>query len=194
MPRRSLALSDPANAIDSLSEGTSLTRRLHFIASAPDALLRRLTEQITDPGMTPPGARGPKRRTAAESMIGLGMDAEAESLLQMAAEQDPKEAASADTAALTAIAALLAGRPAEAAGLDDPRLSGTDEIALWRAVKQAMQDPGSPTAAAVFATTAPLAAVVSTGDPRPHPAADPGDDDRGRRDRSRGTPARSAAG
>ena len=154
----SLALSDPANAIDSLSEGMSLTRRLHFIASAPDALLRRLTEQITDSGTTPPGARGPKRRTAAESMIGLGMDAEAESLLQMAAEQDPKEAASADTAALTAIAALLAGRPAEATGLDDPRLSGTDEIALWRAVKQAMQDPGSPTAAAVFATTAPLAA------------------------------------
>jgi hypothetical protein len=76
----------------------------------------------------------------------------------MAAEQDPKEAASPETAALTAIAALLAGRVAEATGLDDPRLSGTDEIAMWRAVREAMKDPGSPNAAAVFATTAPLAA------------------------------------
>ncbi len=42
--------------------------------------------------MTPPMARGPKHRAAAESMILLGMDAEAESLLRVAAEQDPKEA------------------------------------------------------------------------------------------------------
>ncbi len=153
-----LALSDPANTIDGLADGANLTRRLHFIAEAPDALLRQLNKQVADSGITPPMARGPKRRTAAESMIGLGMDAEAESLLQMAAEQDPNEAASADTAALTAIAALLAGRLSEATGLDDPRLSGTDEINLWRAVREAMKDPGSPNAAAVFATTAPLAA------------------------------------
>ena len=38
----------------------------------------------------------------------------------------------------------------------DPKLNGTDEIELWRAVRQAMQDEGSPHAAAVFATTAPL--------------------------------------
>jgi hypothetical protein len=102
-------------------------------------------------------ARGPKRRAAAESMISLGLGAEAQGLLQVAAEQDPREAASADTAALTAIAALLAGRPGEAQALDDPRLAGTDEIALWRAVRQAMQDPGSPGAASIFASTAPLA-------------------------------------
>ncbi len=38
----------------------------------------------------------------------------------------------------------------------DPQLDGTDEIALWRAVRQAMLDEGSPAAAAVFAATAPL--------------------------------------
>ena len=36
-------------------------------------------------------------------------------------------------------------------------LNGTDDISLWRAVRQAMQDEGSPSAAAVFAATAPLA-------------------------------------
>jgi tetratricopeptide (TPR) repeat protein len=153
-----LALSDPSDAFNGLADGANLTRRLNFITSTPDVLIRRMNEQIADSGMAPPMARGPKRRTVAESMIGLGLNAEAESVLQMTVEQDPKEAASADTAALTAIAALLAGRPAEATGLDDPRLTGTDEIALWRAVREAMKDPGSPNAAAVFATTAPLAA------------------------------------
>jgi tetratricopeptide (TPR) repeat protein len=154
-----LALSEPNGRMDGLMDAASLTRRLTFPTTLhPDALMRHLTEQVSDAAMTPPMARGPKRRAVAESMVLLGMDAEAESLLHVAAEQDPKEAASADTAALTGIAALLAGRPNEADGLDDPRLTGTDEIALWRAVRQAMEDSGSPGAAAVFATTAPMAA------------------------------------
>ena len=62
-----------------------------------------------------------------------------------------------DTGGLPAIAALLAGRTEEAGALADPRLDGTDEISLWRAVRAAMQDDGSPRAAAVFAVTAPLA-------------------------------------
>ena len=155
-----LALSEPNGGMDGLMDASSLTRRLNFTAATrPDALMRHLTEQVSDAATTPPMARAPKHRAVAESMILLGMDAEAESLLRVAAEQDPKEAASADTAALTGVAALLAGRPNEADGLDDPRLTGTDEIALWRAVRQAMQDPGSPAAAAVFATTAPMAAA-----------------------------------
>ena len=47
----------------------------------------------------------------------------------------------------------------------DPKLNGTDEIALWRAVRQAMQDEGSPRAAAVFATTAPLVFRYPDADP-----------------------------
>jgi tetratricopeptide (TPR) repeat protein len=57
---------------------------------------------------------------------------------------------------LSAIAALLAGRPDQSDALTDPRLDGTDEVALWRAVRQAVQDEGSPRAAATFAATAPL--------------------------------------
>ena len=108
-----LALSEP-NGTDGLMDASSLTRRLKFgTATHPDALLRHLTEQVSDSATTPPMARGPKRRAAAESMILLGMDAEAESLLRVAAEQDPKEGASADTAALTGVAptrvSILAG-------------------------------------------------------------------------------------
>jgi hypothetical protein len=106
-----LALSQATNAMDGLMDAANLTRQLQFSTLQPDALMRHLTAQIAEAAMTPPLARGPKRRAAAESMISLGLEAEAESLLRMATEQDPKEAASAATAALTAVAALLAGRP-----------------------------------------------------------------------------------
>jgi tetratricopeptide (TPR) repeat protein len=151
-----LALSPQTNMTDALLDSAHLTRRLNFSTMPADALLRRATRQIFDAASSPPMARGLKNEVAAESFMALGLAAEAESLLQMAAEEDPKQAASIDTGALTAIAALLAGRPGEAGALMDSRLDGTDEISLWRAVRQAMQDDGSPGAAAVFAATAPL--------------------------------------
>jgi tetratricopeptide (TPR) repeat protein len=151
-----LALSPQTNMTDALLDAAHLTRRLDFSTMPADALLRRATRQIFDAASSPPMARGLKNEIAAESFMALGLAAEAESLLQMAAEEDPKQAASIDTGALTAIAALLAGRPEEAGALMDSRLDGTDEISLWRAVRQAMQDDGSPGAAAVFAATAPL--------------------------------------
>lgn len=151
-----LRLSPPTSATQGLMDAALLTRRLDFSTMPQDALLRRAVRQIDDAAATPPLGRGVKHHLAAETLMSLGLAAEAESLLHMAAEQDPKEAASADTAALTAIAALLAGRTDEAGALADPRLDGTDEIALWRAVREAMLDDGSPGAAAVFASTAPL--------------------------------------
>ncbi len=152
-----LAVSPPSAETDAQMDAVYLTRRFEFPVIPTDALLRTLIRQGTDIAMTPPRARGPKRQAAALTMIALGMAAEAESLLRDAAERDPQLAASPDVAGLTAIAAILAGRLREADGLNDPRLTGTDDIALWRAVRQAMQDEGSPAAAVVFASTAPLA-------------------------------------
>ena len=152
-----LALSPPAGVTDTLMDAARLTSRLTFSNLPTDALVRLAKRQLANAANAPPLARGLKHHAAAESFLSLGMAAEAESLLHLAAEQDPKEAASPDTGALTAIAALLAGRPDEADGLADPKLTGTDEIALWRAIRQAMADEGSPAAAVVFATTAPLA-------------------------------------
>ena len=59
-------------------------------------------------------------------MIGLGLGAEAQTLLRITMKDDPAEAASPATHGLAAIAALLAGRPGEATELKDPRLNGTD--------------------------------------------------------------------
>ncbi len=151
-----LALSPVTSMTPALMEAAHLTRRLNFSSMPTDALLRLSIRQIGDAARTPSLARAGRHRAAAESMVALGLGAEAESLLQMTAEQDPKAAASPDNAALAAIAALLAGRPEESGALLDPRLDGTDEIALWRGVRQAMQEEGSPAAASVFAATAPL--------------------------------------
>jgi hypothetical protein len=151
-----LAVSPSTGATAALIDAAHLTRRLDFSTMRTDALVRRIQKQLADAAAAKPQARGPKHHLVAESMMALGLEAEAGSLLQAAAEQDPKEAASPDTAALAAIANLLAGRIREASALDDPALAGTDEIALWRAVRLAMQDEGSPAAAAALAATAPL--------------------------------------
>jgi tetratricopeptide (TPR) repeat protein len=151
-----LALSKPANTSGMLMDAAHLTRRLTFSAMPKEALLRLSVEQVDEAAATPPLARGPKQHAIAATLLSLGLSAEAEGLLHMAADEDPKEAASPDTKALTAIAALLAGRPEESGGLLDPKLDGTDEIALWRGVRLAMQDEGSPQAAAVFSAAAPL--------------------------------------
>ena len=120
--------------------------------------------------------RGPQRRDAAQTMIALGLGPEAQAILQLAAAQDPGEAASPRTQALTAVAALVAGRPDEAQALLDPALDGTDEIALWRAVLAAERQAGSPQAAALFAATLPLVQSYPGRAARPAAAARGGDD------------------
>jgi len=152
-----LAVSPLPAMADVLSAATRLTHRFDFSTMPTESLAQQLTRQVNAAAVAPAQARGPKRRAAAASMIALGLTAEAESLLQLAAEADPKEAAAPDNPGLKAIAALMAGRPGEAAALSDPRLNGTDDISLWRAIRQAMTDEGSAEAASVFAATAPLA-------------------------------------
>jgi hypothetical protein len=89
-------------------------------------------------------------------MVTLGMGIEAQSVLGLAAAGDGRLADNPDVIALQAIAALLAGHADGVDKLDDVRLSGTDEIALWRAVAAATRDEGSPQAAPVFAAELPL--------------------------------------
>jgi hypothetical protein len=161
-----LIASPRTSETDTLAEAAKLTRRLDFPALPTEALLRRMKAQVAEAALAAPQARGPKRLAAARSMLALGMAAEAQVVLGVAAEDDPRQAASADVVALKAIAALLAGRVNEADGIDDPRLTGTDDIAFWRAIKAAMRDEASPGAAAVLAATVPLAMVY------PKPIAD----------------------
>ncbi len=126
-----LALSKATNTTRVLMDAAHLTRRLNFSSMPKEALLRLAIKQLDDAAATPPqaAAQGTMRRPRPSWLWAFRW--RAESLLHMASDQDPKEAASSDTRALTAIAALLAGRPEESVGLMDPKLDGTDEIALW---------------------------------------------------------------
>ncbi|MFO1027408.1 MAG: hypothetical protein U1E70_19700 [Acetobacteraceae bacterium] len=155
-PPRGLSISPAESGSGAVADALSLTRRLNLQAGTADLLLPRLISQIDEAAMTPAQARGPKRLAAAVTMISLGMAAEAQALLRVATEQDPRLAASPEVAALSAVAALLAGRMSETDELNDPRLSGADDIAFWRAVRQAMLEDAAASAAPVFASTAPL--------------------------------------
>lgn len=155
-PEEGLALSPPATMTNTMLAAARLTRRFRLPAMPTEGLAQRVLAHVREAASMPPLARGPARKVAAETMVALGMAAEAEALLRVITEQDPKEAASPDTIILKAIAALLAGRPNEARALADPRFGGTDEDALWRAVLLATRQEGSPEAAQLFASTAPL--------------------------------------
>jgi hypothetical protein len=151
-PPRPLAISStmPQTAAEVATQ--SFSRRFDFPELAPDALLRRLQSAVADAAAAPPQARGAMRVAAGQAMIALGLGVEAQALLTLAATEDATFADDADRIGLSAIAALLAGRIAEADGITDPRLDGSDDVTLWRAIRLAMRDEGAPAAAASFAT------------------------------------------
>ena len=150
------ALSPMPDSGPALAGAESLTRRFDFPSEPVASLLRRLQAQIQDVGQAPPQARLALRKAAAQTMLAIGLDAEAQSLLQLAVEEDPRATADPDISGLSGIAALLSSRPQEADGLNALDLSGSDEVALWRAVGGAMKREDSPEAANVFAATAGL--------------------------------------
>lgn len=119
---------------------TAFTRRFEFPDLAVPALQQRLQAQVAAAAAAPPRSRTPDRMAAAQSLLSLGLATEAQALLALVATEDPVAANDANLTGLMAIAALLAGRSHEAAGLDDPRLDGTDDVALWRGVRDAMRD------------------------------------------------------
>ena len=151
-----LALSPPSEIAEGAAHSVGLTHRFDFPIQPPATALRRLATLIVDDAMTRPLARGPRREAVARELIALGMSAEAQAILQMAAADEPAQADSPDNGALTGIAALLAHRPEEATGLDDARLADADDILLWRAYRDAALHPGSAVAAAKLTATLPL--------------------------------------
>ena len=172
----------------------ALTRQFEFPRQTTENLVQRAKRQRVAAARAPLLTRGPLRHALAESMLGLGLGAEAQTLLRVTMKDDPREAASASAIGLAAIAALLADRPAEAGGLADPRLTGTDEVALWRAIQTGDADDVSPAAAAVLATTAPLLFTYPAGNAPPRAAAGAGDDGLRRPGRCGRAAAGAAAG
>ncbi|MDA8050199.1 MAG: hypothetical protein M0002_09370 [Rhodospirillales bacterium] len=151
-----LALAAPPPHLAALESAATLTRRFDFPALPRVALARRLYQQLDAAVAKPRLDRFGSRLGEAETMVALGMGPEAMALIKLAGIDDPRHSNNAGANGLAAIAALLAGRLDRSTGLDDPRLSGTDEIALWRAARAALlhQDPAGT--APVFAATAGL--------------------------------------
>ena len=147
------AMAAAPDSARALEDAAVLTRRFDFQAQPSATLLKQLQLEVADQGRAPAQAKLAPRKRGAQTMLSLGLGAEAQSLLGLASSEDPRSADDPDIAGLTGIASLLSGRPAESDGLMDPRLNGSDEIALWRAVRTATLHPGSPEAAPVFAAT-----------------------------------------
>ena len=151
-----LPIGDDTQAGERMAQAEQSTRRFGFSSASRDYLRGLQRTQLLDAADAPPLARGPQRRALGLTLISLGLAPEAQTVLDIAATDDPREAELPETIGLTAIAALLAGRIAESTGLDDPRLGEGDEIRLWRAVRLAMRQEGADAAAVDFATTLPL--------------------------------------
>jgi hypothetical protein len=153
---RSLALGAPDAEVQAVAEAARLTRRWDFPALPLAALSRRLQAALDAAANAPPQSRSALRLAAVQAQLALGLGAEAEALATLTETEDARAAQAPDAAGLAAVAALLAGRVDEADAIEDPRLSGSDEVALWRAVRVALRHEGAPEAAPAFAATLPL--------------------------------------
>jgi len=136
----------------------AFTHRFDFPDLPIPVLLQRLKAEIAAAAIAPPRARTKDRIAAAQSLLSLGLATEAQAVLALIATEDPAAAADPNLVGLVGIAALLAGRSPESAGLDDPCLDGTDDITLWRGVRAAMRDT-DPDAGRGLARLLPLASA-----------------------------------
>ncbi|MEO8716557.1 MAG: hypothetical protein ABI369_16250, partial [Acetobacteraceae bacterium] len=138
-----------------LADADGLTRRFDLPSRPTEELAARLRDELAAAAAAPPLGRGRLRLEAARTAIALGLGQEALGTLRAAAADDPHLANDPELLGLEGLASLLADRPEEANTLLAPSLSGSDEIALWRALREAMLAP-TPAVASVLASTAPL--------------------------------------
>jgi hypothetical protein len=141
-------------AAAALADAAAMTRLFDLPNASPAELQARAREQQAALAAAPPLQRAPLRRALAQTLLSLGLPQEAQAVIGLAVQEDPRAAADPVTGALAAAAAALADRPGEAAALSDPRLAPSDELVLWRAVLAARR--GDPAAGAGFAATLPL--------------------------------------
>ena len=133
---------------DKAAPGTAVAalhdNQLHIPTGPAPVLMRQLDAQIVSAATAAPRNRGRERLAAARTMLALGLAHEAEALLTLAANDDPAIAADPQAAALQGVAAVLAGRPAEASGLDNANLPASGDVAMWRGVRDVAE--GRPAA------------------------------------------------
>jgi hypothetical protein len=160
-PASSLGLALADGAEGAMVSAAGLTRRFELGAASEAAQVERIRRLAAETGAAAPLARARLRQETAEALLAMGLAVEAHGVLALAATEDPAAARDPRLQGLSAMAALLAGRVAETQGLADPRLDGTDEIALWRALRATALGQSATAQAPVFAATAPLVATYA---------------------------------
>ncbi len=135
---------------------SQMSRILDLPRADLPSLYHRLQSAIRSAADAAPRSKAQSRRTVAEAMLALGLGAEAQSVLDFASGSDARIADDQTARLLTAVSAILADRPGQASTLDDPKLSGSDEVEFWRAIRLARQQDGSAKAALGFAATLAL--------------------------------------
>ncbi|MBB3899188.1 hypothetical protein [Roseococcus suduntuyensis] len=145
----------PAPEVSPLTEGAgAMTRSFDFPAAPVPALMERLRAQQAAVASAAPLQRAPLRFAVAETLLSLGLPQEAQAMLRMAAEETPAAARDPRHRFLSGAAALLAGRTPPAGALE-VEIPSSDEVMLWRALRDASRGE-TRTAAASLAATAPL--------------------------------------
>ncbi len=118
----------------------ALSRLFDIPNGSAGDLVRNLDGRVRTASDAHSLARSEPRLRVAEAMLALGMDVEAQSVIDVAAAADPMLVDRPRAIGLRAVASLLAGRFDEANTLADPRLSGSAEIDFWRAYLPAAKD------------------------------------------------------
>ncbi len=131
LPGGSLRMAAPGG-LDLTAEAARLTRLLDLPARDLAALTDRLRAQQGAIGAALPLARGGLRRDVTETLLALGMPHEAQAMAGLALQEDPRTRGDPRLLLAHGAAALLAGRLADAATLEDARIPPSDEVLLWR--------------------------------------------------------------
>ncbi len=132
----------------------SVTRSLDMPHGTPAELAARLRAQQAGLAQMAPLARGTQRLAAAETLLALGQPQEAQTMVQLARQEDPVVAGQSRSTLLLGAAALAAGRLDEAAVLDTEPVSS--EGALWRGLYLSLRGQAEQAAPAITAGRALL--------------------------------------
>jgi hypothetical protein len=148
-----------SSAERALGNAADLTRHFDLTPQPVPLLLKNLRAALGAAAASPRLARLAPRVRAAQAMIALGMDREAEGVLAVGLRDDSSPAAQADARALLALAHCLSGdaqdpdsRAADAQAIANPALGQSDEVALWRAMLQSGVPSQAQSAATLSAT------------------------------------------
>ncbi len=118
------------------ADGRAMTRRFDFPGVPAATLHARLAAALRDAATTPLAGRAAPRLRVAEAMLACGMDAEAASVLRVAATDNPAILHDPTWNGLNAIAGWLSAQAGGATptppGFDVASLGDSDEAVLWR--------------------------------------------------------------